>query len=154
MADLRGLLPMGVRVGGRTGRALVCRVGDPRAFVRAGAPSLGRVPVGRVIAPADAAAGLPLAGLSALATRSRIAAPATEVRACSRVRARGLPRVPWRPDADVCEVLVLPYDPEPLAAGGVVDPATMVLTCDGQDRLVAAALEEALPDMPWLLSLA
>jgi hypothetical protein len=30
----------------------------------------------------------------------------------------------------------------------------MVLTCDGQDRLVAAALEEALPDMPWLLDLA
>jgi hypothetical protein len=152
MSELRDLTPMSARVGGLTARAIVCRVDNPQAFVEEGRMSFGRVPVSRKLVAADEAKDLPLAGASALAMRSRLVAPAREIRACSRVQARELASKNARDEA-VCELLVLPYDPVPLATAGVVDNATMVLTCDEKDAMVVAALSETLSDKPWLMAL-
>ena len=160
MAALRELLPMGVRVSGPTARTYEHRVEDPVAFVTAGAIPFGAAVVGRVRTDADEARSLPLAGRSALAQLTGITAPETEVRACSRKRGRELMKLGVRGDDEspMLEVLVLSYDPMPLVADGMVDPATLALTCAGTPGapvglLIAAALEEALKETPWLLPL-
>ena len=160
MAGLRDLLPMGVRVSGPTARTYEHRVEDPVAFVTAGAIPFGAAVVGRVRTDADEARSLPLAGRSALAQLTGITTPETEVRACSRKRGRELMKLGVRGDDEspMLEVLVLSYDPMPLVADGMVDPATLALTCAGTPGapvglLVAAALEEALKETPWLLPL-
>ena len=157
LAGLRDLVPMSVRISGPTGRTHVYRIDNPRAFIAAGIVPLGAAVVSRVKAEPEAAAKLPLAGLSALAARcSGISAPEVEIRACGRKRARKLARAHGD---ESTEVLVLSYDPLPMAEDGLVDPATMALTCASAPGarvglLVAAALEETLADSPGLLELA
>ena len=156
MAGLREIVPLSVRVAGPTGRTVVHRVDDPRAFVAAGMVSFGAAVIAHVRVTDDSAEGLPLAVASALSTITGVSAPETEVRACGRRHLRGL--VHERRGGGV-DVLVLSYDPTALTEGGAVDPATLALTCAGRPGapmglLTAAALEEALVETPWLQALA
>ena len=156
MAGLRDIVTMSVRIAGPTGRTVVHCIDDPRAFMAAGMASFGAAVIARILVDGASAEGLPLAGTSALASLTDIAAPRTEVRACGRRHLRGLTKAS---DGVGTEVLALSYDPTPLAEGGLVDPATLALTCAGRPGapmglLPAVALEEALVDTPWLLALA
>lgn len=139
-------------IGGRTKRVALWRADDPESFVHAGTVAFGK-PVSRVFYAMDVdVAQLPLAGRSALAARTEMAAPDRPVRACSTKAANHIRAVshPAARDSEVCEVHVLKYDPTPFVEDGLVDPYTMIRTIDDVDEEVVRYVGEATKQCPWL----
>lgn len=151
LAKVAATAPVERSVGGPRGRTNVWRVEDPESFVERGTAAFGDPVRRRLFVEATEAEGMPLAGMSALASRSLLVPPGIEQRACGAARARGLHAVvPWELVAPVREVLVLSYDPVPLVGGGLVDLYTMLKTVDRSDERVDSAVEEATEGCPWL----
>lgn len=144
--------PLERTLGGRTGRAAIWRVVDPEAFVEQGTAVFGEVVRRRFFVEEKDVQHLPYAGTSALAKRSLLAPPITPRRACSAGDASALVALQEMPAASVpvCEVLVLGYDPLPVAMDGLVDMYTMLRTVDRSDERIDLAVEEATEGCPWL----
>lgn len=99
------------------------------------------------------AGGLPLAGETALAEFSNLAAPSTAVYAtCSRRWPRDFPdaiEVPLH-DEGCCWVQLWRYAPQALAERGLVDPLSLQLSLrDEHDMRVQIALDELMEHIPW-----
>ncbi|WP_298855942.1 hypothetical protein [uncultured Aquimonas sp.] len=97
--------------------------------------------------------GLALAGETALAEFSNLAAPSTTVyAACSRHWQRDVPNAIEVPlyDEGCCWVQLWRYAPEPLAERGLVDPLSLQLSLrDEHDVRVQIALDELMEHIPW-----
>jgi hypothetical protein len=146
----------------RVGRARTFQLPASRRDSWGAAQVLLRTPVLRhVVLPADKRgdAPRPLAGLSALAEYTLLAAPAAPVRAIAAARARelaaarGAPRDAWAMGArDIDEELteVWAYDPLVLSDGPAVDRLSLYLSLrDDADERVQAALTELLGGVEW-----
>ena len=94
-----------------------------------------------------------VAGESALAERSELAAPAEPVYAlASRVWNRqyqGIRTIPTI-DEDTCRIELWRYAPEATARDGFADPLSVYLSlCDHRDERVQQALVAMLEQLPW-----
>lgn len=150
--SIRELEAAGALVPGRTRRPKSFRLADePRLVWDAMLPRISS-PVARVNAVArdePALAAAPLAGSSALAEYSDIAAPATATWA---VAARAFPelgvRVLDEADEDTGTVEGWTYDPRLLTTGSVVDPLSLYAALrDDPDERVAKALARMLEEV-------
>lgn len=153
LAKVAASTPVERSVGGPTGRTNVWRVADVESFVERGMASFGDAVRRHLFVEATAAAGLPLAGLSALADQSMLVPPRMEQRACGARQARGLRLVgPYDVGVPASEVLVLSYDPAPFVRDGMVDPFTMIVTIPEEmreDERVHMAIEDAVGGYAW-----
>lgn len=138
--------------------------GKSRRFVLQGSPQsiweraqpLLRSPVLRTICVREESlptGRLALAGESALAEFSNLAAPSTAVyAACSRHWQRDFPdaiEVPLH-DEGCCWVQLWRYAPESLAKRSLVDPLSLQLSLrDEHDMRVQIALDELMERLPW-----
>ena len=96
----------------------------------------------------------PLAGLSALAAATALAAPAQPVRALTQAQWKlaldsGLERVQAR-DSHVAEYQVWRYEPALLDDQATVDPLSLILSLrEEADERVAQAIEQLEGELPW-----
>jgi hypothetical protein len=142
----------------RSGRNRLIDFGeDKRALWQRAMPVL-RTPVARtewvVMPPASGLRDMPLAGLSALAASTLLAAPDKVCVAAAKddwttLGRHGIKPVPYEEMADA-QVQVWRYDPTLLAEEGAVDPLSLYLSLrDDDDDRVVAALEAHMRSVAW-----
>lgn len=139
----------------RRGRPSIYRLAAGQRDVWNLAQQLLRNPVMRREIASSAVGEEPLAGLSALATMTMLAAPPIEVYAVTTARARELRA---QVEIDPGQVLqeheqqleIWSYDPRVLSDGPTVDPLSLYLSLrDDPDERVQAALAEMLESLAW-----
>lgn len=144
----------------RTGRANEFQLAAPRREVWTAAQDRLLSPVARrVTVQATGEAVGPLAGLSALAAYTMLAAPAVPVRAVGLARAKELDEIRREQGADWMllareedeqQLEVWSYDPRVLGDGPAVDRLSLYLSLrDDQDERVQQALEQLLEGVSW-----
>lgn len=135
-------------IGGKTGRKRTYFVPDKPELFRRGMKLFGN-PVKAVERRTnDDVEGAIDSGLTALASRSELAAPRRRVIAIGP-NAK-MPESPASKDFEnPCVVQRLSYDPLPFAESGVADPFTMLATIDEEDERISMALREALGGYEW-----
>ncbi len=135
-------------VGGKTGRKKEYFAPDKAELYFKGRKLFGN-PIKsvekRALSPAET---YPLSGLSALASKSQLVGPSTQIVAIG-------PNVDIPEDEtlihsdDIYIVQRLAYDPLPFAQGGIVDPFTMLTTINETDERISMSLREALGGYLW-----
>lgn len=112
-----------------------------------------RSPVRRSVWAFDATIDdAPLAGLSALAAKSALAAPAYPERAVSAEhwKQRSEPQVLHAPEPGATRWQIWNYDPKCLADQGVVDPLSLMVSLpEDPDERVQQAIEQLEAGLPW-----
>lgn len=135
-------------VSGKTGRKRIYFIPDKIELFRRGRKLFGD-PVRSVerVSAASVKDSL-ISGLSALARRSDLVAPARKVAAIGPNAIINEATDDWNYE-DLCLVQRLSYDPTPFAEGNMVDPFTMLVTIDDEDERISIALREALEEFSW-----
>lgn len=142
----------------RTGRRNVLHLAGERREVWDAAKERLLNPVTRVVRTAVELPAAPLAGVSALAQTTMIAAPAITKRAVGPAEGKTLrmePRVTAYPleadhGAGEQDIEIWSYDPRALSDGPAVDPLSLFLSLrDDDDERVQSALAEMLEDVAW-----
>ena len=135
-------------IGGKTGRKRNYFVPDKLELYRRGRKLFGN-PVRSVERfPVSSAKDFLYSGLSALASRSALVAPACKVVAVGPHESIVKEPCPAHGEGS-CIVQRLSYNPAPFAKEGLVDPFTMLMTIGEEDERISIALREALGGFPW-----
>ncbi len=135
-------------VGGKTGRKRTYFVPDKSELFRQGKKLFGN-PVRSIERHASVSDDVPpLSGLSALAARSELVAPAIKIVATGP--STDIPEASLETNSDSTLIVQrLSYDPIPFLECGVVDPFTMLATIDEDDERISISLREALGGFSW-----
>ena len=143
----RGLVSRSV--GGPTKRTAIYERTEIAEYYEVGWEAFGPAAKRVRSVPLEAARGLLLCGLSALAERTMLNPPDLPEFAVYLKDEAGLGGGAVPEGGRSALVHVLPYDPAPFAQGGVVDPFTMLKTVSRRDERTDMAIDEIKEDMGW-----
>lgn len=135
-------------IGGKTGRKRNYFVPDRPELYRRGRKLFGDPVRYTERLPCSLAGKFPVSGLSALALRSELVAPADKFIAIGP-STHVVENAAFAECEETCVVQRLSYDPLPFVENGIVDPFTMLMTIDEEDERISMSLREVLGECPW-----